>query len=151
MTHIVDTNVAVVANDRMSPQASLDCVEACVRRLKAIMTSDRIALDDDDRILQEYLPYMRWHGETGLGDEFFKWVVDNQWNGGRCDRVSVAPYPDDPALASFDLSDRKFVQVALGHSERPPILNAVDSDWRNFETAFRAHGVHIEFLCPEHA
>jgi hypothetical protein len=149
MTCIVDTNVAVVANERISPQASLACVDACIQSLKAIMTAGRIALDDDGEILEEYLPYMRWHGELGLGDEFFKWVVDNQWNTERCDRVPLAPYPEDPRIASFDLNDRKFVQVALAHPQRPPILNAVDSDWRNFEEVLARHGVSVLFLCSE--
>jgi len=151
MTCIVDTNVAVVANERVSPQASLDCVAACVQNLIAIMESGILAMDDDSQILDEYLPYIRWHGELGVGDEFFKWVVDNHWNAERCHRVAIATYPETPELANFDLSDRKFVQVALGHPERPPILNAVDSDWLDFAEALAQHGVTIQFLCLEHA
>jgi hypothetical protein len=150
MTFIVDTNVAIVANEEPSDGRPLDCIDACIRSLEAIMSSGRIAMDDDDRILEEYDPYMQWHGPRGTGHEFFIWVIDNLWNKDLCDRVPLAPYPDHPALASFDLSDRKFVQVALGHPERPAILNAVDSDWRNFEEALTNHGVSIHFLCPEH-
>ncbi|MBC6473672.1 MAG: hypothetical protein GDA48_13345 [Hormoscilla sp. GM102CHS1] len=58
-------------------------------------------------------------------------------------------FPQDPALADFDLSDRKFVALALAYPEKPPILNAVDSDWRNFHDRLSTHGVRVEFLCPE--
>jgi hypothetical protein len=151
MTFIVDTNVAIVANENPSEGRSLDCIDACIRRLEAIQESGRIAMDDEDRILEEYEPYMEWHDQRRTGHEFFIWVLDNLWNEERCDRVPFAPYPDDQALAAFDLSDRKFVRVALGHPDRPAILNAVDTDWRDFETSFSAHGIRIEFLCPEHA
>jgi hypothetical protein len=147
MTFVVDTNVAVVANEEPTDQRPPDCIEACIDSLEAIMDSGRIAMDDEDRILEEYDPYMQWHGPRGTGHEFFIWVIDNLWNEERCDRVTLAPYPEDASIANFDLNDRKFVQVALGHQERPPILNAVDSDWQDFEEALNKHGVSIRFLC----
>ncbi len=63
----------------------------------------------------------------------------------------MADFPSNPALADFHLKDHKFVRVALGHPERPAILNAVDTDWRPFESHFASHGVQVRFLCPEHA
>lgn len=147
MTFIVDTNVAIVANEEPTEQRPLDCIDACIRNLEAIMRSGRIAMDDEDLILEEYYPYTQWHGELGTGHEFFKFVIDNLWNPERCDRVPLAPYPNHPELDAFDLSDRKFVQVSLGHPERPPILNATDSDWQHVEEALTAHGVTIHFLC----
>jgi hypothetical protein len=61
----------------------------------------------------------------------------------------VLVFPEDESLSKFDLSDRKFVAVALVHPEHPPILNASDSDWSHFKTALAAYGVQVEFLCPE--
>jgi len=150
MTCIVDTNVAIIANETEPSDEMLLCCEVCVERLRRIMVSGRVALDDDGQIWEEYKPYMRWHGQLGVGHEFFKWVHDNQWNEDRCDRVTTASFPEHPSLASFDLSDRKFVQVSLGHPGRPPILIAADSDWRNHSEALADH-VRIEFLCQEHA
>jgi hypothetical protein len=151
MTFIVDTNVAIVANEEPSEKRSTGCIVACIERLETIQTAGRLAIDDENLILAEYEPYMQWHGPRGVGHEFFIWVVNNLWNERLCDRVRLASYPDDPAIATFDLSDRKFVQVALSHPERPPILNATDSDWRDFEAPLAAYGVRVEFLCPEHA
>ena len=75
----------------------------------------------------------------------------------RCDLVSITPvngsenefeeFPDDPALESFDPDDRKFIAVARAHLEKPPILQAVDSQWWAFRDAFRQNGVTVEFIC----
>jgi hypothetical protein len=148
MTFVVDTNVPIVANETEPSDEMLDCYETCVERLRWVMVSGRVALDDDGLIWEEYKPYMRWHGQLGAGHEFFKWVHDNQWNEERCDRVAIAPFPEHPSLVNFDLSDRKFVQVSLGHPDRPPILIAADSDWRDHAEALGTL-VPIEFLCQE--
>lgn len=58
-------------------------------------------------------------------------------------------FPTDPRLASFDASDRKFVAVAIKAGSKPPVLNAVDSDWWNHLSVLREHGVKVEFLCPD--
>lgn len=60
-----------------------------------------------------------------------------------------AEFPQSASLAGFDPSDRKFVAVALAHPHRPAIANAVDSDWRNYESVLAEHGIKVEFLCPE--
>ena len=62
---------------------------------------------------------------------------------------SFQEFPENENLIDFDKSDRKFVAVALTHPEKPPILNAVDSDWKNFEMALNNIGITIIFLCPE--
>lgn len=147
MTCIVDTNVPMIANNVEPPDEMLDCFEACVERLRKIMVSERVALDDEDQIQEEYKRNMRWDRQPGVGHEFFKWVHDNQWNEKRCDRVAMAQFPAQPSLATFDPSDRKFVQVSLGHPDRPPIVVALDRGWHRHAEGLAAH-VRIEFLCP---
>ena len=76
-----------------------------------------------------------------------------------CDLVPITPvagsenefeeFPDDPALDGFDPDHRKFIAVAIAHSERPPILQAVDSQWWDFRDAFYRNGVTVEFICEE--
>jgi len=88
---------------------------------------------------------------------FFKWVLTNQANPHRCQLVKITQtaensfqeFPETETLSGFDLSDRKFVAVALTHPDKPPVPNAVDSDWKNFEVALNNIGIKIEFLCPE--
>ena len=98
-------------------------------------------------------------GQPGVGDAFLKWVWQNQANASTCEMIVIHPrgtsgedyeeFPDDPALARFDRSDRKFVAVALGSNLNPDILNAVDRDWWDFRVSLEAHGVRITFLCHE--
>ena len=155
MAVIVDTNVAVVANGQ-SPQASSSCVDTCINRLEGIVRGEeKLVLDNGWIILGEYLRNLRSTGEPGAGDSFLRWILMNKDD--RCDLIHITPvagsenefeeFPDDPALADFDPDDRKFIAVAVAHSEKPPILQAVDSQWWDFHNAFRQHGVTVEFIC----
>jgi hypothetical protein len=145
---VMDTNVAIVANFR-TPQASDGCVEACIAALLEIRERRRILLDEDGQILEEYRRYLSPSGQPGAGDAFFKWLWSNQVNPEHCRQVRGGEFPDDPDLARFDRSDRKFVVVAIASGERPPVLNATDSDWWEHRDALSRHGVEIHFLCPE--
>jgi hypothetical protein len=156
---IVDTNVIAVANHR-ADHASPDCLAICVQELRDIERSHMLVLDDQWRILNEYGDYRTKIGQPGVGDLFLRWVYRNLSNPERCELVKLtmmpnsedgndfAEFPLDPALANFDRSDRKFVAVALAHSEHPPILNAVDTDWWRHRQALARCGVNIHFLCP---
>jgi hypothetical protein len=154
---VVDTNVAVVAN-RQSPQASPHCVLACVDALQRIVKYEKILIDDKNLILQEYLHSLSLAGQPGMGNAFFKWLWDNQANIDKCEKIVIHPkngredtfteFPNDPELARFDRSDRKFVAIAIASGRSPSILNAVDSDWWDYRAELKKHGVKIEFLCP---
>jgi hypothetical protein len=159
---IVDTNVPVVANQRLSPQASLECVATCVRAIRAIQTEYILVIDDAWHILREYRNNLRSSGQPGVGDAFLKWVLTNQANPHRCEQVHITlsanrqddndfdEFPDDPNLSTFDRSDRKFVAVAIAHPQKPPILNATDTtDWWTHVNALARYGLQIDFLCPE--
>ncbi len=157
MTVIVDTNVAVVANGE-SGQASGECEETCINRLEEITTGEvKLALDDQRRIIEEYRGNLSPHGQPGAGDAFLKWVEMNWTNSKWCSLVSITPvnglenefheFPNDSALVAFDPDDRKFIAVAIAHPEKPPILQAVDSQWLSFRDALRRNRVMVEFLC----
>ena len=156
MMVVVDTNVVVVANGR-SEQASSDCVETCGERLEEIMRGEKtLVLDNRWIILREYMQNLRSNG-ADVGDRFLGWILVNKDD--RCDLVSITSvngsenefeeFPDDPALDDFDPDDRKFIAVACAHPEKPPILQAVDSQWWDFHNAFRQHGVTVEFICED--
>ena len=153
---IVDTNVAVVANGR-SEQASTNCVETCAEKLGEIMRGEvKLVLDNRWIVLREYMQNLRSSG-ADVGDRFLGWVLRNWTNPEQCDLVSITPiddsenafeeFPDDPALDGFDPADRKFIAVARAHPEKPPILQAVDSQWLDFHEAFRRNGVTVAFIC----
>ncbi len=156
MHSVVDTNVLIVANGRDCPQASPECVVTCARRLQDVQQHGTLVLDDAWHIIREYMHKVSQTGQPGAGDAFLKWVLTNQSNAQCVEKVLITPIGDDefaefpstPTLANFDRSDRKFVAVALTHPQKPPICNAVDSDWRNFHEALVQAGVTVEFLCP---
>ena len=157
MAVIVDTNVAVVANGQ-SPQASSSCIDTCINRLEGIVRGEeKLVLDNGWIILGEYLRNLRSTGEPGAGDSFLRWILMNKDD--RCDLIHITPvagsenefeeFPDDPALAGFDPDDRKFIAVACAHPERPPILQAVDSQWWDFHDTLRRNGIIVEFICED--
>lgn len=157
MSVVVDTNVPVVANGHHE-NASLSCIEACIDALMQARLS-AVLVDDTYLIFDEYRRHLLQAGQPGLGDAFFRWLWDNQANPACCRQIKIVPdrlgdrvfevFPDDPDLAGFDRSDRKFVAVALASEECPPILNASDKDWWEVRDALARHGVYPRFLCPE--
>jgi len=156
--YVVDTNVAIVANEK-SEQASTDCKLSCINKIKEFNNNQHIlVLDNLWLIISEYKNKLSQIGEPGIGDAFLKWVLTNQANPNRCQTVKITKtgidsfeeFPQDREdLEEFDRSDRKFVAVALAHPHKPTILNAVDSDWKNFELSLKKIGINLEFLCPE--
>ena len=155
-TTIVDTNVVLIANGQHQ-DVTPACVTACTLALQKIKDSERIALDDRFLILREYLNKTQPRKGKGPGDVFVQWALQHNANPDRCDRVSLCDhaergfvsFPDDPELSDFDEPDRKFVAVAAAHTGHPPIQQAADSKWLNWEPALRRHGVQVLFLCEE--
>ena len=137
---VLDTNVAVVSNGDETEQAELDCVENCVAVLSQSMLHSRFLLDESNLILEEYRDRLSPSGQPGIGDAFFKFIWENQANERHCRKVAITPneergfdeFPDDPSLDGFDRDDRKFAAVAIAAGSAPKIINASDTDWRNY-------------------
>lgn len=153
---VVDVNVPIVANGG-APQADLDCQYACVTALQEIAESGMVVLDDQMRILEEYMNHLSPSGQPGLGDAFMRWVWEHQAVAERCERVHLAPsgdtfdeFPNDPRLSRFDPSDRVYAAVARASRNAPEVLNAVDPDWWEHREALSENGVRVRFLCPQH-
>ena len=152
---VVDTNVAITANYKNGQP--LTCVAACALALNEITKTGVLVIDEGGLIFGEYKNHLSFSGGPGAGDSFFKWLTDNRYNNDRVARVALAEdprrpgefaaFPDDVDLKAFDKADRKFVAVALTHPEKPPVLNAIDSDWWNHRDALRKHDVQIRFVC----
>lgn len=158
MSVVIDTNVLIVANQQDCPQADAACQDTCIDYLNDHIKSEHVlVIDNGFHILGEYCNKVSPTGEPGVGDAFLKWALTNQGNPSRCQQVQITPtpggsfeeFPDLSGLAGFDPSDHKFVAVALTHPDRPPVLNAVDSDWLHFQAALIDAGVTVQQLCPE--
>lgn len=159
---IIDTNVPKTANGK-SEQASKSCVRACVEKLQAFQDNQNngiLIIDDRYRIIREYqrqLSQLSKKGESSPGGEFLRWVLNNYTNPQVCEIHTLTSdpamegnfleFPDDPALAKFDISDRKFAALAAITGEE--VWNAVDSDWWCYRIPLEQNGVKILFLCPD--
>ena len=156
MNVVMDTHVAIVANGQ-ADHADDDCLLNCVRELNRIRKECCLVMDCNGDIFEEYKRYLNLSGQPGPGDAFFKWFFENQ--GNRCVWVLInndpdrgyQEFPNDPELANFDPSDRKFVAAARAAdpASPPPILNASDTDWWDHRAALKDHGINITFLCPQ--
>jgi hypothetical protein len=159
---VVDTNVLLVASD-MAEQADNLCVRTCIEELDSIQFGESLlVLDATGLIVEEYSNKLTPNGDR-IGDRFLRWLLANQFDPALCNLSLITPiydhdgmsiisfdeFPKDPLLASFDISDRKFVAVAVAHPAQPEILNAADSDWRTAEPTLNNYGVSVRFLCPE--
>ncbi len=157
MAVIVDTNVAVVA-EGLSGDADAACLERCQDILFDITKSGGLLLDGGDAIVAEYVKTLGHAGRPGIGRAFAKWAFDHRYDPACCTLIEITEraekdwrmfeeFPDDPRLITFDADDQMFVSVALASCLHPPILNAVDSDWKIHEEVLEAVGVRVEELC----
>lgn len=153
---VIDTNVLLVASGAHDG-VSLACRAACIERLSSTMNSGRLAIDDRHRIISEYLNALSRNRNRGVGYVFAKWVAQNAHNLNRVEAVRLTEAPKDffdefePAAlqGNFDAPDRKFVAVANGHPENPPIVQATDCKWIDWWKAFLLFGIQVEFICED--
>ncbi len=113
----------------------------------------RVVIDDGGAILAEYDKRLRPQGQPGVGDLFYRHVLDNQGNTSRVRTVNVEKRRgnalraafDRGTLGIFDADDRPFALCsAIG---RAPIATAIDSDWVEHEAGLLACGVRIDYVC----
>ncbi len=149
--HVVDTNVAVVSNGR-NTNACAACREASIDALAQILEGGQIVIDTAGEMLDEYRRYCSPKGEPGVGDRFFREVLMNY--SGKVLRVELpkrvsggyVDFPEeDPGLAAFDPSDRKF--AAAARKAGAEVLNATDDHWLSYRAQLLVHGIAVKFLC----
>jgi len=156
---VVDTNVVLVANKQFNG-ASAGCVQTCVRRLREICSGGHLAVDDAQRIFNEYRKKtLKRKGQREAGDEFVLWLITNLWNSARCTQVKLSPkqphdrdfdeFPNHAGLRTFDRSDRVFVAVANAHPAHPPILAACDTDHWHYRDVLKECAITVDFLCED--
>lgn len=153
MRVVIDTNVLIVAN-RASEQADLECELAAARTLHEAMRQNLILIDTNNLATAEYDTYCRRSGQPGIGDLFFKSLLDNVANESRVVRVEIGVTQEEidsalpPPLADFDPSDRKWIALHLVGSA-DSIINATDSDWAQRKDDLEKAGIHVDELCPQ--
>jgi hypothetical protein len=152
---VVDTNVAVVANGRSDENGgripSIDCRFAAVEFLLELMETGTVLLDLAHEIQSEYRNQLRPSGQPGVGDQFYRTVLNSAPN--RIERIDLpkgedGEYSDLPRSlikANFDRSDRKF--AALAKRTNAAVANATDSDWVIHHKTIIATGIQVKFIC----
>lgn len=151
---VVDTNVPMTAN-RANPGASPNCVTNCAKALQAVMSGGHVFVDDGGRIVAEYRSNLSARGQPGPGDAFFKWLLTHEWGGQKVTRVRITSttvedeFAELPDCARYDRSDRKFLAVSAAHTERPQILQSLDSKWWGWRETLVKVGIVIHFLCED--
>ena len=161
---IVDTNVIVIANDADDDDRR-DCRERCQDRLMQIrFDGEKVVVDDERRILEEYERNADPNTKKGIGDLFVKRLLQNLGNPDICPVVHITPlnenetdfeeFPTDDALSDFDPDDRKFIAVAIAYEDvyqqKASLLQAADSQWYGFREALAKNGLIIEFICEDY-
>lgn len=157
---VIDTNVPITANRALDPtsvaEEEVPCVMSCVDAIELVVKHGGLVIDAGDEIFDEYRANLSLKGQPGVGHKFMKWVHDHRWKFPNEDRVAISKtgdsyeeFPQHAGLGTFDISDRKFVAVANGHSSKPPILQATDSKWWGWKDVLAEVGITVEFLCPE--
>jgi hypothetical protein len=157
---VVDTNVWIMAHvsqDKLITRSDVICANACVKWLNFLKTDERLlAVDDAWKILKSYREYL--NATRSATNSVAQDVLEHLERTGRFLRVPIiydsdgyAILPSELGLDKFDRDDRKFVAVVLGcdENDRPPIVNATDSDWAESIDLLMAAGIMVEELCPE--
>ncbi len=145
---VVDVNVLIVANARETEQASIGCVLQCVVALEEVQ-QHLLVLDDIGLIFDQYQRYNNFYGQPGLGDAFFKWVYNHQYDSFHVELVDCEQAQISSDLARFDPADQVYLQAAQQSQNSPVILNATDRDWMEWLQPLEQQGFSIRFLCPE--
>ena len=151
MRHVVDTNVAIVANGR-NTNAKIDCRLATIDFLNKLINNGQVILDMKGDIQAEYHRHLSPSGQPGVGDQFYQTILQSAPS--RVSRIELAideetkqyiDFPADPELATFDQSDRKF--AAAARKSGVPLANAVDTDWLDHKGALARNGISVLFVC----
>lgn len=164
MNHILDTNVLMFANGNKSEQASLECIRECAKLLLSIREGKNgvVIIDTNQtrRVIREYLKNID-PSENLAGSVFLLELLKNPnlrievpiTPIDKIDPELYAEYPDDPRLAKFDPSDKKWIALARAYMQSypdqptPPIAQASDIKWREFESVFGEYGIIILWVC----
>lgn len=155
MRRVVDTNVPIVANGRPdlsrgARQPSVACRLAAIDTLENLLKRGSVVLDLAGEIQSEYHRYLSPRGQPGVGDRFYREIINS---GERIERVnlarladgSYADFPTDPALNRFDQSDRKFAACARAAAAQVSV--AIERGWLNHRQALARHDIVVDFVC----
>ena len=150
----IDTNVFAIA-EGLNPDASENCIAACVALLRLIETGYPVVVDEGDAIFAEYLNTLGNAGTSGFAVKLVRTLYHTRYGNPACVRVAITPaavppgeYDEVPAtLRDFDADDQKFIAVAVAVVGGAPIAVGLDGEWFDRQADFVGAGIDIQFLC----
>jgi hypothetical protein len=158
---VIDDNLLIVAEKAVADEhTSESCRQNCLLALRQAQ-KNVVVLDKSDQILSGYLQKLRPLRRELAGSEFLIWLLQNQYHSSHCERVTITPLDDSfaevpPEIREknasgqrFDRKDHKWLAVARASVNSPVILNATDTDWRDWLGLLEQNGFLIRFVCPE--
>jgi hypothetical protein len=151
---VIDTNVLAVA-EGLHDGASEECRLACVRLLNGVREGQRVGVDATDEILSEYVETLSQSRNANIGKKLAGYLWRRRYDPRICHQRPIRPIADPPgsfaevpiALRDFDTDDQKFLAVAAAETPRPPIFQALDTEWWQRQPDFAANGLDVQFLC----
>ena len=150
---VVDTNVWASV-DKIPPKdkTEAECIKACIEWFQEFRQGDteyKIAVDMAFKILTEYRGQIKKGGlaEQYLNDLLAQPIDRIEFVEVEYDENGHAILPDD---IMDDLSDRKFVAVALHFDPPALIINALDTDWQKSKEKLEVADITIQELCPDY-
>jgi hypothetical protein len=129
-----------------------------VEALQQIVKKGQVALDVKGEILTEYKKRLNPQGQPGVGDLFYRHLIDNQGSANRVRAHDIGhpranalrqAFAAQGTLANFDGDDRVFALCAV--AANATVLTATDSDWADHEAGLRACRVKLRFICGKAA
>lgn len=149
---IVDENVLRTANGD-ADHVGFDCQLACIDFLQQCYGTYSLVLDAWGDVLSAYASACNYSGQPGVGDEFFRWLVEHIAVFLTLDLPldsagEYVHFPNSRGLANFDADDRKWVALTVAAGPDAQLVNAVDSDYAHHAAALSAAGVDVLELCP---
>ncbi len=158
---VIDTNVLLVASAAVPEPHFKDCDHVPAEQKKKVLKwliefrtdgESKLVLDQFFKIWEEYNNRMTAQDigllvvTEKLQFSLLRTVdIDYDENGHGC-------LPPELEKVVHDRSDRKFVAVAvkdLSQGGDSTIINAVDSDWCDWEDALRRHGITVRHLIDD--
>ena len=155
--YIIDANVVLLSGTPVKeiPQDQLLCAKKCFDFIKKFMENpdSNLVLDAEGRILKEYRGAGTLGGSPNMATMFCKWAHQHMPRDAE-DFISLeetgenvfAVYPDSEELKAFDPPDRKYIALAYGHRQKPPIAEASDSKWWGIRKELDKNGIKVLFI-----
>ena len=152
--YIIDTNVPRIAQDNQ--HMSVECSQACSDFMVEVMLGKHtLVLDNQEHILTEYRRHFTASTQATIGNRFLIWYFNNRSDGSRVKEVPIThlgegDYSEVPQAVvdcGFDVSDRKWVAVAVANKRLAPIVQVADSKWIGWLPNLVAENIQVKFLC----